>query len=154
MTGAGKHPIPAVLAVVIRDGQALLVQRANPPDQGLWGFAGGKIDRGETIFDAAQRELFEETHVHATAQHVISTLDAISYDPDGTIAFHYLLIAVLCEWISGTPKAADDALDARWIPIATMETELQLSRDVASLARDALAIAANGKGAGQSPSAP
>ena len=34
-------PIPAVLAVVIRDGKALLVQRANPPDAGLWGFPGG-----------------------------------------------------------------------------------------------------------------
>ncbi|WP_244627084.1 NUDIX domain-containing protein [Microvirga tunisiensis] len=48
-------PIPAVIAVVIRNGWTLLVRRANPPDAGLWGFPGGKIEFGETVKDAADR---------------------------------------------------------------------------------------------------
>ena len=33
-----QRPIPATIAAVIRDGQVLLVRRANPPDQGRWAF--------------------------------------------------------------------------------------------------------------------
>ncbi|WP_340138255.1 NUDIX domain-containing protein, partial [Stenotrophomonas maltophilia] len=42
------RPIPATIAVVLRDDQVLLGRRANPPDAGRWGFPGGKIERGET----------------------------------------------------------------------------------------------------------
>ncbi len=61
-------PVPAVIAVVVHDGQALLVRRANPPDAGLWGFPGGKIEFGETVKAAATRELLEETGIHGEAQ--------------------------------------------------------------------------------------
>lgn len=74
-----QRPIPAVLAVVTRDGQILLVRRANPPDAGLWGFPGGKIEFGEPLLRAAERELAEETGVTATATTVLDALDA--YDP-------------------------------------------------------------------------
>ncbi|MFA5581293.1 MAG: NUDIX domain-containing protein, partial [Paracoccaceae bacterium] len=70
------RPIAAVLAVVIRDGRALLVRRANTPDAGLWGFPGGKIEPGEPILVAAERELHEETGVQARARGVITALDA------------------------------------------------------------------------------
>ena len=45
----------------------MLVRRANPPRAGTWGMPGGKIDRGETLFQAAARELAEETGLQATA---------------------------------------------------------------------------------------
>ena len=50
------RPVVAVLAVVVQAGRILLVRRANPPDAGLWGFPGGKVEFGETIADAALRE--------------------------------------------------------------------------------------------------
>ena len=133
-----RRPVLAVLAVVIRDGQALLVQRANPPDAGLWGFPGGKVELGEGLMQAAERELLEETGVSATAERILTALDAISYDAAGDISHHFALIAVRCAWQSGEPVAADDALEARWVTIDTMEADLPLSRDVAALARAAL----------------
>ncbi len=137
------RPVLAVLAVVIQDGKALLVQRANPPDAGLWGFPGGKVDFGEGLMQAAERELFEETGVTATAQRIVTALDAISHTEAGEVQHHFALIAVQCAWQSGDPFAADDALDARWVSIETMEKALPLSRDVAALARLA-ALSANG----------
>jgi ADP-ribose pyrophosphatase YjhB (NUDIX family) len=65
-----QRPIAATIAAVVRDGRVLLVQRANPPDQGRWAFPGGKIDAGEGVLAAAARELLEETGVRAQPLHV------------------------------------------------------------------------------------
>ena len=106
-----QRPIPATIAAVIRDGQVLLVRRANPPDQGRWAFPGGKIEMGERIEDADARELFEETGVTAEPLTVFDAVDVFDHDADG-LRRHYILVAVLPR-ISGEP-VADDASQARW----------------------------------------
>jgi 8-oxo-dGTP diphosphatase len=137
-------PIPAVIAVVIHGDRTLLVRRANPPDAGLWGFPGGKIEFGETVREAAIRELLEETGVHAEAQDVITTLDILVPEPSGAVRQHYILIAVRCRWTSGEPVAADDALEAGWFQINDLEHDrLAMSADVGAIARRAQALASN-----------
>lgn len=133
----GDRPILAALAVVLRAGEALLVRRANPPDAGLWGFPGGKVEHGESVERAAERELAEETGVHAAARRVFAAVDVIEPPDDGRPGRHFVLIAVLCDWLDGEPVAADDVSDARWMPVDEMETALPLSRDVARIAREA-----------------
>ena len=90
------RPVVATIATVFRDGNVLLVRRANPPDVGKWGFPGGKVDLGECLKDAAIRELFEETGVRATAQRVFTAVDAFDHDENGVVRHHYVLVAVLC----------------------------------------------------------
>ncbi len=131
-------PIAAALAVLVRDRQVLLVRRANPPDQGLWGFPGGRIERGETVFAAAERELAEETGLAGTAIRLLDALDLLDHAPDGTLRHHFILLAVLCTPGSGLLRAADDALDARWFDADALADDVRLSRDVARLARAAL----------------
>lgn len=137
-----RRPIPATIAAVIRDGQVLLVRRANPPDQGRWAFPGGKIEMGERIEDAAARELFEETGVTAEPLTVFDAVDVFDHDADGLLRRHYILVAVLCRWISGEPVAGDDASQARWVPLAELDAQaLALSFGVADVARKAAALA-------------
>lgn len=134
-------PVPAVIAVVIREDQTLLVRRANPPDAGLWGFPGGKIEFGETVKAAATRELLEETGIDAEAQDILTTLDVLVRDASGNVQQHYILIAVQCRWISGLPLAGDDALEARWFPIGDLDPDkLPMSADVDVIARRAQAL--------------
>jgi 8-oxo-dGTP diphosphatase len=129
-------PVPAVIAVLIHEGRALLVRRANPPDAGLWGFPGGKIEYGETVRAAALRELLEETGVQAQAQEILTTLDILVRSDDGALQQHYILIAVRCRWLSGLPLAADDALEARWFPLSDLHPDrLAMSADVDAIAR-------------------
>ena len=111
-------PRLAALAVVIRDGRVLLVRRRNDPDAGLWGFPGGHVDLGETALDAAARELREETGVIARPLRYLTNVDVIVRDGAGGIIFHFLLAAVLCDYVSGKPAAADDVSDAVWLEIA------------------------------------
>lgn len=110
-------PRAGVLAIVRRGCNFLLVRRANPPDAGLWGFPGGKVEGGEPFFRAAERELMEETSIPAQATSLIDVFDSVHYAPDGTLAFHYLILAVLCTErppALGTPVAGDDAQEVRW----------------------------------------
>jgi 8-oxo-dGTP diphosphatase len=108
------RPTVAVLAVVARGDHVLLVRRANPPDQGRWGFPGGRVEPGEPYREAALRELEEETGIAADAPELLTVLDFIEHDGEGTLAHHFAMIAVRCRWIAGEGLAADDALEARW----------------------------------------
>jgi ADP-ribose pyrophosphatase YjhB (NUDIX family) len=142
------RPTPAVIAVVARAGRVLLVRRANHPDRHRWGFPGGHIEPGETVAQAALRELTEETGVTATTSgDVLTALDVIKHDEAGALRFHYVLVAVLCTWLAGEPHAGDDATDAGWFdPDAEDFTQITLSADVARVARLALARADDGPG--------
>jgi mutator protein MutT len=135
------RPIAATIAAVFLDGRILLVRRANPPDAGRWGFPGGKIDAGETIENAAVRELREETGVHAAAHRVFTAVDVFDRGEDGRLRRHFILIAVLCKWQSGQPVAGDDALEAKWFALDELdESRLALSLDVARVARQAATV--------------
>ena len=115
------RPIVAVLAVVLRGERALIVQRAQQPNAGRWGFPGGVLELGETVGEGAMRELLEETGIVAEPAGVLNVHDAISRDDDGRVQFHYLLIAVRGVWRSGDGVAADDAAACAWVTRAEIE---------------------------------
>ena len=128
-----------MLAVVRRADRVLLVQRANPPNQGLWGFPGGLQDVGETLADAALRELREDTGVAARAIGPLTALDAIQHDASKRVEYHFTLVAILLEWLSGEGVADDDAAAVQWVSLSEMNPEkLPLIRNVADVARLAL----------------
>lgn len=136
------HPRLAALAVVLRGDHVLLVRRRNEPDAGLWGFPGGHVEAGETVGAAAVRELQEETGVKAAPRGTLDTLDIILHDEDGTLRFHFLLVAVLCAHVAGEPVAADDVDDAAWVPVAKVLTRaLPMSADVDTVVAKARAAA-------------
>ncbi|RFD18447.1 NUDIX domain-containing protein [Komagataeibacter melaceti] len=109
----------AVLSIVVRNGRMLLICRRNPPDQGLWGFPGGRIEYGESYLDAAARELREETGFETHAEGTLTAFDLIDRDGNGHIRFHYLIVAVKCHdngWTRIT--AGDDACEVGWFDLA------------------------------------
>lgn len=138
------QPVASVLGVVVHDANVLLVRRINPPDAGKWGYPGGWIDPGETMAQAAIRELFEETKVRAEARCVFNALDAFDYDDEGALRRQFVMVAVLCAWVSGTPIAGDDAAEAAWFPIANLSSLEDVSEDVDTLAYQALRLMSPG----------
>ena len=119
------RPIVAVLAVVLRgdgpDARALIVQRAQQPNAGRWGFPGGVLELGEMVGEGAMRELHEETGVLAEPGSILNVHDAVSRDDDGRVQFHYVLIAVKGTWRSGEGRPGDDAAAVAWASRAEIE---------------------------------
>jgi 8-oxo-dGTP diphosphatase len=133
-----QYPIPATIPVVFQSSDVLLVRRANPPDAGRWGFPGGKIERGETIMRAAERELFEETSIVGKARHVLTAVDAFERSSAGAVLHHFVLIAVICKFVRGVPSAADDVTEAKWFAMHELGAgDLALSLDVEDVAKSA-----------------
>lgn len=126
-------PLLASLAVVLKDDHVLLARRERGGVM-LWGFPGGHVEWGETAMAAAERELVEETGVTATAERYLTNVDVLIAGSDGATQVHYLLAAVLCRYVDGTPLAADDIAEARWVPFAdVIEARLTLHEQVAEV---------------------
>jgi len=115
-------PRPAVGAVVFKNNEVLLVKRGKPPAEGSWAIPGGSVRLGESLQAAAEREIREETGVIIQAGEPIFVFDTIEQDDAGRVRFHYIVIDLIAEYISGEPVPGDDAADARWISAADMDT--------------------------------
>jgi 8-oxo-dGTP diphosphatase len=107
-------PVAGVGAVVFNKGKLLLVKRANEPNKGKWSIPGGGIELGETIKEAAQREVFEECSVKIKIMRVLDAADNIVRDADGRIRYHYAIIDLLANYNGGDLKAQSDAQDCGW----------------------------------------
>ena len=109
------RPIVGVGAVIVRDGRAVIVQRATEPLRGQWSIPGGAVELGETVRQAAAREAGEETGLEVEVGEVLEVFDSIYPDPDGRTRYHYVLIDFLCRPVRGELKAGADAAQARWV---------------------------------------
>jgi ADP-ribose pyrophosphatase len=112
-----ERPIPAVSALVFRDGAVLLVRRRDKPNQGVWSPPGGSVELGETVEAAAARETLEETGVLVLPLGVVDVRDVVVRAPDGRVQWHYVLFEVRCEYVAGEPLPATDADDARFLSL-------------------------------------
>ena len=108
-------PQVAVGAIVFKNSKVLLVLRANPPSEKMWSIPGGRVELGETLQEAAEREIKEETGITIRAKEPVFTFEVIDRDAAGRVRFHYVIIDLAADYLSGEPYAGDDAVDTDWI---------------------------------------
>lgn len=125
--------IPAV-SVALRQGERLLlVKRGREPSKGLHAFPGGRVEPGETLEEAAARELAEETGLTTGALDLYQVIELEGRDP-GTA---YRLSVFRAFHVSGEPVAGDDAESAGWFSLAEMEA-LPITASTLAAARSIL----------------
>jgi mutator protein MutT len=115
MTAGPARPVAGVSICVVREGKALLAQRSKQDRlKGVWTFPGGHVEWGETLREAAVRELKEETGVEAEIRLILDTIDIIHRTPEGTTEAHYVLTIFGGVWLAGEATAMSDAAAVMW----------------------------------------
>ena len=107
-------PVVGVGCVVFKGEAVLLVRRAHPPRAGSWSLPGGKQQWGETLAEAALRELMEETAITADLLGIAEVVDLIDRDEAGLVRHHYTVVDYAARWLSGKAVAGDDAAEVIW----------------------------------------
>jgi 8-oxo-dGTP diphosphatase len=117
--------------------RVLLIKRKSEPFAGRWALPGGFVDEGETLADAARRELKEETGVAAEELEQLYTAGDPGRDPRGwTVSVAFLARGDAKKLKA---KAADDAADVGWfrldeLPAMAFDHAMILQRARARLA--------------------
>ena len=91
-------PILATMVYCIKDGDVLLMLRNKEPNLGLWVGPGGKLEPGESPYDCAKRELYEETGLEVNDLHFRGLITEISPRPD----WQWLMFLYVATEFSGT----------------------------------------------------
>ena len=133
-------PLVGVGGVVIDQDRALLVRRAREPALGEWTIPGGLLEVGETLSEAVERELREETGLIVRVVELIEALERIflgseelrtgpeakgvsstTREVTRTLGvrprprYHYVILDYLCERVSGEPAITEEISDVAFV---------------------------------------
>ena len=109
MTG---RPEVAVGALAVDHGRLLCIRRGHGPGAGLWSLPGGRLEVGETLYEAVVREVMEETSLEVVVDRFVGYVERMG---DG---YHFVILdfAVTLLDLDADPVAGDDAAEAAWVP--------------------------------------
>jgi 8-oxo-dGTP diphosphatase len=111
-----------------------LIERALEPFKGRWALPGGFVRVDETLDEAARRELLEETGLKNVFLEQLYTFGEVERDPrERVVSVAYFALVKLSEHDA---KAATDAANAQWFPVAKVP---KLAFDHAEILATALA---------------
>ncbi len=96
--------------------KVLLIKRANHPCLGMWALPGGFVDMREDVYQAAQRELAEETSLRDITLEALGFQGGWQRDPRTRIVT--AVYVGLVDLVSVDPRAGDDASEARWFDVS------------------------------------
>ncbi|MGY2004689.1 NUDIX domain-containing protein [Blastococcus sp. SYSU DS1024] len=117
MTAAEPPAVPCVGAVVHdAERRLLLVRRGNEPGRGLWSLPGGRVEPGETVDQAVEREVREETGLRVRAGAEVGRIRIAG----GAVVYDVVDVACALLEPGAQPVAGDDALDVVFADAATI----------------------------------
>ena len=112
---AAVRPVLAASVAVFRpDGKVILATRTSPPAADVWSLPGGKVEAGETLEEAALRELDEEVRVKARIVGFNRHVEIIHRDDDQRISHHFVIASFVADWLEGEPQTGPEAGAVMW----------------------------------------
>ena len=119
-----KYPRPAYTADCMvftnktENAEIVLIKRKHEPFKNHWALPGGFVDIDETSYEAAKRELFEETGITVENITEFGIFDALGRDPRGrTVSVVYYIFK---KDVSNKMTAGDDASEVQFFPIKNL----------------------------------
>lgn len=105
----------------------LLIKRGNYPYKDCWALPGGFSRSNEDVYEAASRELYEETHVKNAYLELSGIFGEVGRDPRGWVISHTFM--ALIDGMKCKLRAGTDAWEARWFDIELQKREIKKEYD-------------------------
>jgi ADP-ribose pyrophosphatase YjhB (NUDIX family) len=118
---APDRPEVVASAVVLHADRILLVRRATEPDAGRWSVPGGRVRLGETLREAAVREVAEETGLDVVVERFLGWVERL-VSPETSPSYHCVILDFLARPLDPNQAlhAGDDAAEAAWVDLADL----------------------------------
>jgi 8-oxo-dGTP diphosphatase len=105
--------VVAVGGIAVVDRTLLLVQRAQPPQAGRWTIPGGRVEAGESLTEAVEREMLEETGLVVDCGPFVGWVERRGH------GYHFVILDfAVTPTGAGSPVAGGDAAEVAWVPFS------------------------------------
>ena len=118
-----KNPIPTVDMIIDKNSKVLFIKRVKEPFEGKMVFPGGFIKIGETVEEAAIREVMEETSLEVDLDHILGVYSDPNRNPRGHIMSTVFIGKISTNSQNKEPIAGDGASSIKWVDIEDMDQE-------------------------------
>jgi len=114
-----QNPFPTVDIILQRDLKVLMIKRKKDPFKGLLALPGGFVNEGETVEEAAQREVKEETSLEVEPINILGVYSDPTRDPRK----HSMSTVFIGIIVGGYDRAGDDAASIEWVELNEIEKQ-------------------------------
>ena len=128
-----KNPIPTVDAIIQKSSSILFVKRKKDPYKNHLALPGGFVNQGETIEEAMEREIYEETSLKVHPIDILGVYSDPKRDPRG----HMITVVFVVTILEGSARAGDDAKEIIWVPLEKLN-DIQIAFDHKLIVNDYL----------------
>ena len=106
--------------IVVKDNHVLLLKK---PRRGWYVAPGGKMDPGESVYEAAVREFIEETGAEPIGAHLKGVYTMVIKDETAnTVQNEWMLYTFVAHDLIGTPMETTAEGELSWHPIESLQT--------------------------------
>jgi len=116
------RPFLAASLAVFRDGRVLLASREAAPFDQLYTLPGGLVEPGESLEEAALREMQEETGITARMIGFTGYTEYVDRDENSLVRRHFVICSFAGHWVSGEGVPGPELPAMKWVELAEAAT--------------------------------